>query len=303
MQKKEKWFKDRLIDALSNADQKKLNLKPYPRSILKAISKFSNADGFSWPSTDQIEKETGIKKQNHWRYFDILKSRKFLVIQRQYCREKKMTRNYYTINLSAILELSIDQNGVIKTAISDVKSGCKIIEPNLKLKDGSKSERQGSNVDAPTVSLSRTNIEPNLTVRCKVDSTNKQDSKLIDFVQNKALDDIKIEWFDIFWSAYPRKEKKKEAFKIWRRDNLDKYAAKIIHDVRDRKARHDRWETDLYIPMPSTYLNNEQWEDEIVDRTAYKAHKTNLLTKREQNVVGMTDEYGNQWRLRNGKIT
>ena len=304
--KPQKWFKERLTDALSKADQKKLNLKPYPRSILNAIAKFADANGFAWPSTDQIEKETGIPARHQCRYFKILKSRKFLSIKRKYCKEPKpMTRNYYTINLNAVLELTIDQNGEIKTAISDLKSQCIKIEPNPNMGDGSKSVRPTSNPVVARSEGGRTEIEPNPTVGCKLDITNKLDKELLDIVQQKALDVIKPTYgFDEFWLAYPRKEKKKDAYRIWMREGLTAKAEKILMDLHDRKTRHDRWEDVRYIPLPSTYLNNEQWEDQIVDRSNQeKTTASSSLTQHQSNIISIADEFENAWRKKNGSLS
>lgn len=68
-----------------------------------------------------------------------------------------------------------------------------------------------------------------------------------------------------FWSEYPRKEKRKNAF-----EKLEKILKQepsvfnqIILDVRKRK-KSEQWlkENGKYIPMPTTYLNERRWEDE-----------------------------------------
>lgn len=68
--------------------------------------------------------------------------------------------------------------------------------------------------------------------------------------------------FDDFWLAYPKKRKKKTAKDIWRRKKLDRLADHLIADVQARMASDEQWK-EGYIPDPTTYLNQERWEDEL----------------------------------------
>jgi len=74
-----------------------------------------------------------------------------------------------------------------------------------------------------------------------------------------------VERFEEFWQAYPsgyRKGGKKKARDIWKRKNLDKIADALIADVGLRAAKDRSW-LDGYIPMTTTYLNQERWQDDI----------------------------------------
>lgn len=68
--------------------------------------------------------------------------------------------------------------------------------------------------------------------------------------------------FDEFWQLYPSRRGKKRAREIWQSKNLDARADEILHDVRERQRRDQRW-LDGYVPNPTTYLNQERWEDEF----------------------------------------
>ena len=77
--------------------------------------------------------------------------------------------------------------------------------------------------------------------------------------------------FDLFWKAYPRKDSKKEARQKWDRIAPDPpLVEKILADIA-RKKQTEQWRKDggKYIPMPSTYLNQERWEDEGSDIPAH----------------------------------
>lgn len=68
--------------------------------------------------------------------------------------------------------------------------------------------------------------------------------------------------FDTWWAAYPKKTLKKKCAQIWKRRKLDRISAVIINDTRRRAAKHGQW-LKGYIHNPSTYLNNDIWEDPI----------------------------------------
>ena len=70
--------------------------------------------------------------------------------------------------------------------------------------------------------------------------------------------------FKEFWSAYPRKDDKKRAYAKFKAiKNIEKVFPDIMADVEAKKLS-DQWNEKggKYIPMPSTYLNNERWNDE-----------------------------------------
>lgn len=68
--------------------------------------------------------------------------------------------------------------------------------------------------------------------------------------------------FDLFWSVYPRKVKKREALDIWKRKKLGSQYQALITDVQNRLQKDDAWKNG-FIPHPTTYLRGERWTDEI----------------------------------------
>jgi len=70
--------------------------------------------------------------------------------------------------------------------------------------------------------------------------------------------------FKEFWAAYPRKDDKKRAWlKFKSIKNLKEVFPDIMADVENKK-KSEQWNKNggQFIPMPSTYLNNERWNDE-----------------------------------------
>jgi len=77
------------------------------------------------------------------------------------------------------------------------------------------------------------------------------------------------EHFDIFWQAYPRKIGKKPALKIWNKLNPSEELVRTILKAIEAQKETKNWKKDngQFIPHPSTWLNNNRWEDEIHDET------------------------------------
>jgi predicted Fe-S protein YdhL (DUF1289 family) len=66
------------------------------------------------------------------------------------------------------------------------------------------------------------------------------------------------EFFEKFWSSYPRKDSKKKARQAWNKlTKNDKQ--KAIDDIKQRFVGVQR----QFIPMAPTYLNGERWNDEL----------------------------------------
>lgn len=68
--------------------------------------------------------------------------------------------------------------------------------------------------------------------------------------------------FDLFWSAYPKKVGKKSAKKAF--DKVQVPVETLVTAIR-RQECSAQWSKDggQFIPNPSTWLNQERWEDEL----------------------------------------
>lgn len=80
--------------------------------------------------------------------------------------------------------------------------------------------------------------------------------------KEKPASDYSAKMFDAFYAAYPKKEKRIEAEKAWKKINPDLYEM-IIADVINRAMNHEGWKDKKYITAPPVYLNQQLWTDEI----------------------------------------
>lgn len=90
--------------------------------------------------------------------------------------------------------------------------------------------------------------------------------------EGKGRDLVLLEFidkdFDIFWNAYPRKDKKEEARKSWNktRPNIEV----VIQALEWQKQLPNWFEKDgKFIPMASTYLNQKRYLDEQPVRVTF----------------------------------
>lgn len=77
--------------------------------------------------------------------------------------------------------------------------------------------------------------------------------------------------FDVFWTEYPKKKSKRQAEQsfekifmelINRPDEAPNLLKRIITSVKEH-IMTEQWQEFQYIPLPSTWLNQRRWEDEI----------------------------------------
>lgn len=69
--------------------------------------------------------------------------------------------------------------------------------------------------------------------------------------------------FESWWSIYPKKTAKGKAWDIWKKDKLDKKADQLINKLEAQNAMQYSQTEPQYIPMPSTYLSQSRYDDEV----------------------------------------
>jgi len=74
--------------------------------------------------------------------------------------------------------------------------------------------------------------------------------------------------FDVFWNMYPNKKGKGDARKRWERLNPGEDLCRKIGKALEQQMQSSQWKKDRgqFIPHPATWLNQERWLDEEVQR-------------------------------------
>jgi hypothetical protein len=65
-----------------------------------------------------------------------------------------------------------------------------------------------------------------------------------------------------FWSEYPRKEKKGDAFKAWQQTKQIRPPVEEVIAAVDRYAEACRFKDRQYVMLPASWLRAWSWEDE-----------------------------------------
>jgi len=82
-------------------------------------------------------------------------------------------------------------------------------------------------------------------------------------IHNKEDQKHRSNDFDRWWDCYPKKVGKKPARAIWKRIKPD--LEQLIEDTTQRALMDAQWRGG-FIPNPTTYLNQERWNDELQTR-------------------------------------
>lgn len=68
--------------------------------------------------------------------------------------------------------------------------------------------------------------------------------------------------FESFWSIFPKKRNKQQASAEWRKLTKEEREA-AFEDV-PKRSKSKEWTDIQYVPMPSNYLRDKRWQDEII---------------------------------------
>lgn len=73
--------------------------------------------------------------------------------------------------------------------------------------------------------------------------------------------------FAKFWTRYPRKQHKQEAWREWCRLAPDAETTDLIARAVETRKQSRLWQEDggRYVPKPDKFLRGRQWEDELID--------------------------------------
>jgi hypothetical protein len=88
--------------------------------------------------------------------------------------------------------------------------------------------------------------------------------------------------FLVFWSAYPKRKGKAEAFKAWGKVKARPPVEVLLPEIA-KQSKTEQWTKDggQFIPMPATWINNRRWEDE----------SALILTPEQQSAHAIEDHF------------
>ena len=99
----------------------------------------------------------------------------------------------------------------------------------------------------------------------KIEQSKSNESKSNESKSNESKSN---EWFELVWSAYPKRIKKQEAFEEFCSLDMSENLLSIIVNAINKQKSQEGWKTEggKYIPSLVNWLKNRRWEDEINDK-------------------------------------
>ena len=86
----------------------------------------------------------------------------------------------------------------------------------------------------------------------------------------KKIEEEEEKKFNIFWKAYPNKQGKAVAKKVWMGMEVTEESFEVIMSALTQQKQWSRWtrSNGQFIPMPATWLRGERWNDESLESTS-----------------------------------
>ena len=92
---------------------------------------------------------------------------------------------------------------------------------------------------------------------------NQSDNQNNNLVKVEVVDETES-WFNSFWKEYPKKQKKPDALKAFKKKCKSESDFKTIMEGLHRWVQS--WDDMQFIPYPASWLNGEQYNDEPIKR-------------------------------------
>jgi len=99
--------------------------------------------------------------------------------------------------------------------------------------------------------------------------------------------------FETFWSCYPRKIGKRQAWRSWKKLRPSKTKQEVILSAVEAAKQSREWAKDngRYVPNPATWLNQGRWDDELhYGREPQKELLEPVVAPLERGSGELTDE-------------
>lgn len=219
----------------------KLAMPATRKMVLLAMCDWANDEGTSChPSMKALATRASISERQAKRVVhSLIEDRWVEVIGNKFGGAPGQTRQY-RINVKAI------ETGV--TSVTGDKTTRVTNEAGRRVT--SATGRVTSTTETGDVGVTQSTIYPPLKASTKKAS---------------ATADATAEGFDEFWSAYPRKDGRKDAMKAWNKLKPDADLREKILSALAIQAKSAKWtERDgQFVPHGSTYLNGERWLDPV----------------------------------------
>jgi len=127
------------------------------------------------------------------------------------------------------------------------------------------------------------------------DITNKRSIQIKENIKIKdktyCSSDDELKSFEKFWLLYPRKQSKKAALKSWLKNKLHSKQHEIEMHLMKRLETEWKGKSKTFIPLPTSFLNAEKWNDEIINENVIPMN--NSVSQHRKNVNYVLEQIKN----------
>jgi hypothetical protein len=260
--------------------QTKLNLSLSERAVAFSLAFRVGSNAKTWVKQNQLALECGIKERWLREHLNALTGSGIVIVSKN--KEDKRKNSYaFSAAIINYHQMTDDQKKSVHDRFKDKYCPIKSSRPKT---TGSippvVSQDTGSIPPVNTGSIPPVSSKPNHAqdIECITIKDVNNFPKVKEERNNKSKepyigqpsvdpDGNKPNHFEHFWERYPRKVKKKKAEQIWNKQKLDTKSEQILSNIKRRNETEWQGRDLQYIPHPTTYLNNEQWNDEILEKS------------------------------------
>ena len=236
-----------------------LKIKPIPsRVLIKLCSHYNDKTNLCYPSITSLQESCQLSRQGIINAIKYLEGQKIIEVVRG-----KNKSNAYKINTNWSTILTSNKEEVVNDV--DQPSQRYGLEVVNEVDQGSQRGRPETVIKQEYKTVIKTNnAEAVLIDESSINEYYDKPPFSPDDISTKALDHR----FDKFWSKYPVKKSKADAYRKWMKikpdQNLLETMIKALSDQTEEKTAQKKscgfapsWKN------PSTWLNQKCWEDEI----------------------------------------
>ena len=239
---------------------------PSEKLVLLALANYADAEGRCWPSQSRLARDTGLTDRQIRRVFVSLMTAGLMSKQ-----ERRRPDGY---RASDVITLTISPD-----TMSGSVEPHRTFQPDL---TGHLSPISPDTMSGPTT------LEPS------------ENHQIEPSVERTLMRAAHTDGFERFWSAYPSKVGKRDAEKAFakavkRIDSPDPPA--VMLTAIERAAQGRRW-LEGYIPNPSTWLNQDRWEDQPDERSDHQLQRP--TDARRADTESRRDAWAEEIAERNG---
>lgn len=235
-------------------------LRPNAKLLYAELTSLCNQKGYCWAPNDYFAELYGLTVETISRLISQLETRGYIRCEMVKAGKGRERRIY----AGAFLVQEAPEEPEVSGEEASGEPGEGGIDKNVKEGDLDKNVKMGIDKNVKT---------PPLDINNKYPPISPQGGKGTARGKPPKQDPELVGRFETFWASYPRKDGKQKALRAWLKLKPSRELCAVMWDALERAKRSRQWAKDNgeYIPMMSTWLNQERWKDAGIDRSQLPA--------------------------------